>query len=412
VGNSSKLAYEENPERVERAEVVVGISSCDGSEVIGATTEQAARGLLDLFGSRNSVIINVDSDSRDKTKDVFLGTPTEVPKVYISTPPEMRGRGHNLRNLVSKAVELKAQAVIVVDATLKTITPLWIKNLGEPLFAGFSFVSPLYLRHKYEGLVTSSIVYPLTRVLYGRRVRQPGGGDFAFGMAMADTYLNHPTGAEGAVQQAGVNVWMTTLAITRGVPICQSFVGRPKMERASEGIIPEVSTFVEVVGTLFDLMGFFQERWQKVKWSKPTAVFGFGMGEVEGPPPLEASEADLHRGFLQGFAQYHGLWESLLDSKTFNKLGEVRNLPLAHFSLPSELWARIVFRYAVAYKNEVSNRRALLESLLPIFEGKALSFVKKTERMSIQQAEEYIENESMIFEEMKSYLVADWRDIQ
>jgi hypothetical protein len=32
--------------------------------------------------------------------------------------------------------------------------------------------------------------------------------------------------------------------------------------------------------------------------------------------------------------------------------------------------------------------------------------------MSIQQAEEYIENESMIFEEMKSYLVADWRGKQ
>jgi len=409
VGKSSKLAYEENPKKVERADVVVGISSCNGSEVIDVTTEQAARGLLDHFGSKNSVIVNVDSDSRDKTREVFLGTPTEVPKVYISTPPETRGRGHNLRNLVLKAVELKAEAVMVVDASLKTITPLWIKNLGEPLFAGFSFVSPLYLRHKYEGLLTSGIVYPLTRVLYGRRVRQPNGGDFAFGMAMADTYLNHPTGAEGAVQQAGVDVWMTTLAITQGVPICQSFVGRPKMQRGPQEVLPQVSDFVEVVGTLFDLMGFFQERWQKVKWSKPTAVFGFGTGEVEAPPLLEASEADLHRGFLQGFAQYHGLWESLLDSQTFNKLGEVRNLPLAHFSLPSEIWARIVFRYAVVYKNEGSKRRALLESLLSIFQGKALSFVKKTERMSIQQAEEYIENESMIFEEMKSCLVADWR---
>jgi hypothetical protein len=412
VGKSSKLAYEENPEKVERADVVVGISSCNGSEVIGVTTTQAARGLLDHFGSKNSVIINVDSDSRDKTKEVFLGTPTEVPKLYVSTPSEMRGRGHNLRNLVLRAVGLKAEAVIVLDAASKTITPLWIKNLGEPLFAGFSFVSPLYLRHKYEGILTSSILYPLTRVLYGRRVRQPSGGDFAFGMVMADTYLHHPMGAEGAVQQAGVDVWMTTLAITEGVPICQSFVGRPKMQRAPDGVIPQVSTFVEVVGTVFDLMGFFQERRQKVKWSKPTAVFGFGVGEVDAPPPLEVSEADLHRGFLQGFAQYHSFWESLLDSQTFNKLGEVRNLPLAHFSLPSELWARIIFRYAVVYKNEVSNRRALLESLLPIFQGKALSFVKKTERMSIQQAEEYIENESMIFEEMKSYLVADWRGKQ
>jgi hypothetical protein len=71
-----------------------------------------------------------------------------------------------------------------------------------------------------------------------------------------------------------------------------------------------------------------------------------------------------------------------------------------------------VFRYAVAQRNQVTDRQTLLESLLPIFHGKSLSFVKKTERMSIQQAEEYIENECMIFEEMKSYLAADWQGRQ
>lgn len=409
---SSKLAYEENPEKVERADLVVGISSANGAGFIGHTAEQAARGLLDYFGSKNSVIINVDSDSRDSTKDVFLGTPTEVPKVYLSTPPGTRGRGHNLRNLVIRAAELKAQAVIVVDTTLKSITPLWIKNLGGPIFAGFSFASPLYLRHKYDGVLTSGILYPLTRVLYGRRVRQPSGGDFAFGMSMAETYLHHPTADHRAVQQAGIDVWMTTLAITQGVPISQSFVGKPKMQRSLEGVVPQVSAFIDEVETVFHLMRFFQERWQKVKWSKPTAVFGFGMGEVEAPPPLEVSEADLHRAFLQGFARYQALWESLLDSQTFNKLSEIKNLPVAHFSFPSELWARIVFRYAVADKSEVTDRQALLESLLPIFQGKTLSFVKKTERMSIQQAEEQIENECMIFEEMKSYLVDDWQGRQ
>jgi hypothetical protein len=138
-------------------------------------------------------------------------------------------------------------------------------------------------------------------------------------------------------------------------------------------------------------------------------VFGFGMGEADAPPPLEVSEADLYRVFLQGFSQYQVLWESVLDDKTFNKLTEIKNLPVAHFSFPSELWARIVFRYAVAHRNRVTDRQTLLESLLPIFHGKSLSFVKKTERMSIQQAEEYIENECMIFEEMKSCLAADWQ---
>jgi hypothetical protein len=409
---SPKLAYEENPEKVEQAEVVVGISSCDSAAFISHTAEQAARGLLDYFGSKNSVIVNVDSDSRDRTKEMFLGTATEVPKIYLSTPPGTKGRGHKLINLVSKAAELKAQAVIVVDAAVRSITPLWIKNLGEPIFSGFSFVTPLYLRHKSEGVLTSGIVYPLTRALYGRRVRQPNGGDFAFGTTMAETYMHHPTAGGKTVQQAGIDIWMTTLAINQGVPICQSYVGRPKMQRSPDGVMPQVPAFADVLGTVFDLMGFFSERWQKVRWSKPTAVFGFGIGEPDAPPPLEVSEADLYRVFLQGFSQYQALWESLFDNKTFSKLTEIKNLPLAHFSFPSELWARIVFRYTVAHRNRVYDRQTLLESLIPIFHGKSLCFVKKTERMSIQQAEEYIENECMIFEEMKSYLVADWQRSQ
>ena len=54
------------------------------------------------------------------------------------------------------------------------------------------------------------------------------------------------------------------------------------------------------------------------------------------------------------------------------------------------------------------NRDVLLDSLIPLYFGKTLSFVQKTERMSIQQAEEFIENESMIFEESKPYLLERW----
>ena len=51
----------------------------------------------------------------------------------------------------------------------------------SPVFEqGFDYVAPYYLRHKYDGTITNSIVYPLTRTLYGHRIRQPIGGDFGF----------------------------------------------------------------------------------------------------------------------------------------------------------------------------------------------------------------------------------------
>ncbi|UCE81839.1 MAG: glycosyltransferase [Deltaproteobacteria bacterium] len=401
------LAYEENPEQVERADLVVGLPTHNDAENIAHPTTEAAKGLLDYFGDKNSVIINCDNHSEDGTKEAFLQTPSEIPKIYLSTPPETTGRGYNLRNLIEKAIQLQSQAVIVVDADLQSITSHWIKNLGEPIFAGFGFVAPLYVRHKYEGAVANSIIYPLTRALYGRRVRQPIGGDFAFATNLAETYLHHPSWND-RVGQFGVDIWMTTLAIYEGIPICQSFVGRPKIYRDNGQIVPSDPAFSQIVGTLLDLVILFQDLWGRVKWSKPTAIYGFGMGEVEPPEPIEVSQTELHEGFVQGFEKHQQLWESVLENNIYNKLGEIRELPLAHFSFPSEIWARILYSYCVAYKSEVVDREPLLHSLVPLFLGKNLSFVKKTERMSIQQAEEYIENECMIFEEAKPYLLNKW----
>jgi len=115
---------------------------------------------------------------------------------------------------------------------------------------------------------------------------------------------------------------------------------------------------------------------------------------------------------VRHFSQYEQLWQGVLENNIYNKLGEIRDLPTAHFSFPSELWARILFSYSVAYKKEKVDRQRLLESLVPLFLGKTLSFIKKTERMSIQQAEEHIENECMLFEEAKPYLLSKWRNAE
>ena len=163
---------EVNPAKIGSADLVVGIPSYNEAESMGRTALQANLGLVQFFRDRSCVIINCDNDSPDRTKDAFLATPTDVPKIYLSTPTGVRGKGNNLKNLFRKAVELKAQAVVVVDADLKTMRPEWIKHLAEPLFNGFSFVAPLYIRHKYDGTITNGIAYPMTRCLYGRRTHR------------------------------------------------------------------------------------------------------------------------------------------------------------------------------------------------------------------------------------------------
>ena len=134
---------EENPQRIKRAEMVVAIPSYREAELIAYPTTQAALGLTRYFGDKECVLINCDNNSDDGTKEAFFGADTDgVPQMYLSTPPGVRGKGNNFRNLFRKVLELKAQAVVVVDADLKSITPRWIKHLGEPLFNDFGYVAP------------------------------------------------------------------------------------------------------------------------------------------------------------------------------------------------------------------------------------------------------------------------------
>ena len=44
-------------------------------------------------------------------------------------------------------------------------------------------MAPLYARYKYDGTITNTVTYPLTRALYGHRIRQPIGGDFGVSAA-------------------------------------------------------------------------------------------------------------------------------------------------------------------------------------------------------------------------------------
>jgi glycosyltransferase involved in cell wall biosynthesis len=397
-----------NPENIKDAEILICIPSYNEADSISYPANQADKGLTTYFKDRSSVIINCDNNSPDNTKQVFLDTPTKTPKIYLSTAPGVKGKGNNFKNLFQKVLDLKARSVVVVDADLKSITPEWIKHLCEPLFSGFSYVAPLYVRHKYDGTITNGIAYPLTRALYGRRVRQPIGGDFGFSGKLGRIYLEGK-GWDMAVGNFGIDIWMTTLAINQRVKICQSFMGRPKVHRTKDPGAKLGPMFRQVVGTIFSLMTPFESFWTKVRYSRPTAIYGFGLGEVEMPPKVKVDEDNLLHKFRMGFDQYSATWRYLLAYDVYRKLLEIRDMKEREFNFPTDLWARVLFDMAVAYRDSAMDRDGMMDSLIPLYFGRTLSFVKRTRRMSIKQAEDAIEDDCITFEMAKPYLLRRWK---
>ncbi|MBU0567055.1 glycosyltransferase [bacterium] len=397
-----------NPDKVKKADIVVGIPSYNEADSISFPTEVASKGLKKYFGEKTSCIINVDNSSPDNTKDAFLNTKTDVSKIYISTGEDTKGKGRNLRNLFSAALELQAEAIVVVDADLKSITPHWIRALGEPLYQNYDYVCPIYIRHKYDGTITNNIVYPMLRTLYGIRVRQPIGGDFGVSGKLARAYMVEKCWDDENVLNFGIDIWMTIVAIARRFNVCQTFLGSPKIHRVKDPGTQLGPMFTQVISTLFQTMVDLEYLWKYVHKSQPGQIYGFGLGENEQPPPVEVNKERLFGKFKEGFSKYKRIWGIILPQDHYNQVKKLLNLSAETFYFPSDFWARILFNAAVAFKNDLIQSKLLSESLIPFYFARTLSFVNKTEQMDTKEAEEYLEEISRVFENEKGYLVEIW----
>jgi len=397
----------ENPENVNSAEIIVGIPSYNEADSIAFPTDVASRGLINYFPSKKSVIINVDNCSPDGTMNMFMNTPTKVPKIYISTPKGVKGKGNNLKNLFEAAVELQAKVVVVVDADLKSITPHWIQYLAEPLYSGFQYVSPIYIRHKYDGSITNHVAYPLLRTLFGLRVRQPIGGDVGLSGRMARVFLSERLWNE-RVANFGVDIWMTTIAIARGFKVCQTFLGTTKSHRTKDPLKDLGPMFKQVVMTIFDLMIEFEYLWKETSGSLPSSIFGFGLGVKENPPDLSVNKDALFDSFISGFNRYGNLWDKIILQPELIELSKIRELSKEKFYYHSDLWARILFDFAIAYRNNKIPREKIIEALIPFYHSRILSFVNKTSEMDTKECEEYLESIDRVIETEKYYLIERW----
>ena len=397
---------EQNPCHVESAELVVGIPSLNEADSIQHPTTIADEGLKRFFPEKKAVIVNCDNASPDLTGEVFVQVPTETPKIYLSTPEGVSGKGNNLLNLFQRSLELKALAIVVVDADLQSITPAWIRKLAEPLFNGYDFVAPVYVRHRYEGTVSNNIVYPMTRCLYGRRVREPMGGDFAISGHLAKMLVDEPW--EERVTGFGVNTWVTTLAVASGLPICQSFLGGPRVHKAKDASPHDLPVFSDNCGVLFDLMERYKDQWRDVRWSKPIPIFGLDEDPIPAPQALQLSTQGLFEKFKEGFLRFEDVWRQVLHQDVFMKIWEIRDSPQESFEFPHLLWALTLYDYAAAFRRETVPRETCLESLMPLYCGRVCSGARSTTNMDLREVEIYVEEQCKVFEETKPWLTRLW----
>ncbi|HET8580757.1 MAG TPA: glycosyltransferase [Nitrospiraceae bacterium] len=398
-------------------EILVGIPSYNNASTIGHVVRAVSVGLAKYFATKRVVLVNSDGGSSDGTPEAvaqavvdfgaMLISDQQSPLQKIITPYHgIPGKGSAFRTIFEIARLLKAKACAVVDSDLRSITPEWIELLIRPVLEeGYDYVAPYYLRHKYDGTITNSIVYPLTRVLYGQHIRQPIGGDFGFAGRLAEHYLEKHVW-ESDVARFGIDIWMTTEAVASGARVCQSFLGA-KIHNPKDPAADLSAMLVQVMGAVFALMEEHQPVWAEVKGTKPVKLFGFQYDV--GVEPVNVNVDKMISSFRQGLADLEPIWRQMLEPDTVEGLLPLKDCPLQAFHIPDDLWVRLIYDVAVSYHRRVMPRDHLLKAFTPLYLGRTATFVLETQALTSHEAEGRIEALCQAFEERKPYLVERWQ---
>lgn len=400
-------------------DIVAGIPSYNNARTIGHVVRAVAAGLGKYFPGRKALIVNSDGGSKDGTHEAVLNAEVDhnallqvshpispirrITTAYTGIP----GKGSAFRTIFAVAKHLQAKACLVVDSDLRSIAPQWVELLVRPVLdREFDFIAPYYLRHKYDGTITNSIIYPMTRAMLGQRVRQPIGGDFGISGKLAARYLEKDVW-ETDVARFGVDIWMTLTAIAEGFRVGQSYLGA-KLHDAKDPGADLTSMFRQVVGSLFGLMETYEDTWQKIAGSEAVPMFGFPF-EV-GLEPIAVNVERMKQAFAQGTQDLREIYAEFLSPGTLDAVAACgHSVESEPFHLPDLLWVHTVYEFAAAYHRRTIARDHLLQSLVPLYLGRTASFVLEVQESTALQVEERIEKLCEVFEKEKGHLTALWQ---
>jgi glucosylglycerate synthase len=380
----------------------------------------------------------VETEPPDYVESILLVRPTNKLDRVTLTYPEIDGvggKGAALRTIFEIAAALEVQALVVVDSDLRSIIPEWIELLAGPILkGGYDFVAPLYARYKYDGTITNTVTYPLTRALYGHRIRQPIGGDFGVSGDLVKHYLSLDDWTPD-ISKFGIDIWMTTSALAGGFAVCQARLGAkihdPKDPGSDLGPM-----FRQVVGTILELAARRPDRWMHVRGSHDVPAYGFE--RIIDPPPLEVNAIRLLTELHGGSLTMADAWRRMLapeNAETVLLLAEEAGRiadaagarlgiggegqavqvstaemadALAAFHFPDDLWARVVYDLVVATGRGDVPTEQMVAALVPIYFGRVGSFVVENRNVTTADAEERVERQAREFELLKPYLVERW----
>lgn len=395
--------------RIGSADVVVGIAGTVSRDDLRA---RATR-VFEELGSGVSPLRFVFAWPGQGEPAVTASSLPENPSVSMlpftpplhSTAELWSGVSAHQRAILALASSLNARACIVLGADLAALQAQAIQLFAYAILdRECGLAMPVYPVGKYDGLINSGILSPLNRALYGKRIRYPLSFDFAASgtmctrLAATDRTNDH---SENSL------LWPVTVAATHAP---QATVGQVHIDvhhQVATGGLELSAVLGQIVGSLFQEVELCAAQWQRIRGSQAVPIWGRPLAEQPDGPPIDTQP--MLDSFLLGSRNLDEVWRLVLTPNTMLELRRLTRLTPERFQMPDELWATIVYDFALAYRLRTISRVHLLGALTPLYLGWVASYIHDVSSLSNAAAEQRLEQLARAWEEKKPYLLSRWR---
>jgi glucosylglycerate synthase len=388
--------------------------------VVGVLTEldsQALTALRDALGTLPGSlrIAILESDDRNSPRPVDSDAPPDTSPVFF-VPSSLAGSKAGgggafgmaaaYQSVFAASEKLQSRGCGIIASKLEAAAPERVCRLVRPLLeAEADLVVPRYARHRFEGLLNNSIIAPVTRSLYGKRLSNPMGPDFGVSRRLIQKILG--TERSGRATGNGVHplASLAPTALCDNLQIAEVHFGTrvyppPDWTNTS-------SLLAEVLGPVFLDMERNAACWQRTRVSASVPALGEPVVVREDPSSLDTKR--LLDSFALGNRELQEIWGLVLPPSTLFELRKLSRLAPEEFRMPDELWARIVYDFALAHRLRTINRDHLLKSLTPLYLGWIASYAQALARDKSLGSDQRLERLALAFEVEKPYLVSRWR---
>jgi len=389
---------EPQSEQIGAADVVVGLvkSSHDGPEIA-----QAIARIVESVPASRAVLLHPPYPIEGAAPVPTNGNWQLISDARLGWDPTAIAQsfGESFRAVFDATLKSGARGCAVIASDLSTVTAQRAELLLAP--AGdqqFDLVAPCYARHPFEGLINRAIVYPLMRALYGKRIRNPLGPDFGISSRLIQRI------SSGSKTRMHPLVSLTAEAAAGNMTICQANLGQRSYSRPD--LTNLSSVLAQVLAPVFLDVERYAPLWQHTRGSTPVPEFGQPMF-VAGPENA-VQVSRLVELFSLASRNLPEIWSMILPPST---LVELRRLARqeAGFRMPDEMWARIVYDFALSFRLRTINRDQMLRALTPIYLGWVASYALELENTTPEAIEHRLERLCVAYETTKSYLISRWR---